>query len=615
MLGYLISMKFETISMILFFDTFITDKPLTQSNVSANDRLRSKNNSYKMPSKIDIVKYTLTSYADLPWTQIIIRYAFSSEYPISQIKSFEKYVKSLYPRALIIHEQKSILTQKDFKFALDLINGTDDEWIFYSPNNDHPFIGSNLEGIYQGLATGNKFVKNNDYVSIVYSHYSEFIRAGFADSPFHIRYAQDAELIEDNSKTTSYLRMNGDNSSCQIVSKKLFNYWFNSRDLGSAQIIRAESIREHFLTHNQIMIVPKDQICAHFDGYSHTINSPTQILPSLIPPLFIPAGFFDRKIKIAYGYARYRKGWVNINPLSPKYVFEDELGGTDLKVLLSDLPLTWRGRVAKLDINRDTRWDAHKAARDVYYKSLYNPWLFSRNAGIITRVKRLASHYQQSKAKVSSVAWPETIAGTERLAQVGLLSRASPLELHIGCGARVLKGWINIDLFYTHYKDYLKYFKDRFYGKNVRGSRQDFYAFDLVNKPLPLSDGSVATIFHEDFIEHLDQKEQYIFLAETLRILKKGGVHRVNTPEITSSMKIHSSFDLGNVGVYKEEWDKHVHKNILSVAVITEMAKIVGYSKVIVQKRDVSLAKIPSEYRPDPLDRPTSGNIHIDLVK
>ena len=189
------------------------------------------------------------------------------------------------------------------------------------------------------------------------------------------------------------------------------------------------------------------------------------------------------------------------------------------------------------------------------------------------------------------------------------------LKIHLGCGPRILKDWVNIDLVFEPYHEYLKYYTDTFYGKTVRGGKKDFYAINIVKQPLPIKDKSVAVVFHEDFIEHLDQKEQYLLLAEMFRVLKKGGVHRINTPEITSTMKMNSNFKVGFNGVFQSEWDKHIHKNILSVATLTEMATIVGYSKVIVQKRDLSMGKIPREYRPDPHDRPETGNLYMDLIK
>lgn len=189
-------------------------------------------------------------------------------------------------------------------------------------------------------------------------------------------------------------------------------------------------------------------------------------------------------------------------------------------------------------------------------------------------------------------------------------------RLHFGCGPRILKNWINIDLSYEPYENYLKYYTDKFYPPPIRGSRKDLYALNITKYGLPLPDNSVDVVFHEDFIEHLDQKEQIIFLAETLRVLKKGGVHRINTPDLKESMRAHSDFSKGFAGVYQQEWDKHVHKNILTAHMLEILAKMVGYKKIIHQKRNKSLAKgLPLEYRPDPKDRPEVGNLYLDIIK
>ena len=201
-----------------------------------------------------------------------------------------------------------------------------------------------------------------------------------------------------------------------------------------------------------------------------------------------------------------------------------------------------------------------------------------------------------------------------RLKELGKNTR-KPLKLHLGCGPRVLKGWVNIDLQFEPYEQYLKYYTNKYYGPKIRGSKEEFFAINIVRQPIPLPDNSVDIIFHEDFIEHLNQKEQYLLLAECYRILKKGGVHRINTPDIIQSMKINSNFNKGYDGVYSKEWTDHGHKNVLSWQVLEQMAKLVGYRKCVRLKRDQSYAKIPKEYRPDPNDRAENGNLHVDLIK
>lgn len=190
------------------------------------------------------------------------------------------------------------------------------------------------------------------------------------------------------------------------------------------------------------------------------------------------------------------------------------------------------------------------------------------------------------------------------------------VRLHIGCGPRVLKGWLNIDLEYCHYKDYLKYYTDRFYPEAVRGTEEDLYAMDVTTAPLPLPDESVDLVFHEDLIEHLTEKEQIAFLAEMRRVMKKGAVHRVNTPNLFVSMRDRSDMRNGFAGIYFDEWDTHGHKNVLTPKILEELALMTGYTKVIFTGRDGSTAKdVPPEYRPDPADRPEEGNIFADLIK
>lgn len=203
---------------------------------------------------------------------------------------------------------------------------------------------------------------------------------------------------------------------------------------------------------------------------------------------------------------------------------------------------------------------------------------------------------------------------SDRLARV--YAPEAVLKLHFGCGPRILKGWINIDLKYAPYEPYLKYYKERHYPEEIRGDRSELYLFDITKAPLPLPDDSVEVVFHEDFLEHLNQRDQVLFLAECFRVLKPGGVHRVNTPDLSESMRSRSVRGGGWRGVYTDEWNAHKHQSVLTKGMLEEMALMVGYSKVLFNARDCSVSgEIPLEYRPDPDDRSEAGNIFADLIK
>lgn len=189
------------------------------------------------------------------------------------------------------------------------------------------------------------------------------------------------------------------------------------------------------------------------------------------------------------------------------------------------------------------------------------------------------------------------------------------IKLHFGCGPRILKGWINIDLSFEPFEKYLKYYTDKYYPEAIRGDKNDFFAINILKTGLPLPDNSVDLIFHEDFLEHLNQKGQIIFLAETFRVLKPGSTHRINTPNLLTSMREHSDFKKGNSGVYVSEWDRHGHKNLLTPTYLDEIAQMIGYSKILFNSRNNSISKeIPKEYRPGN-DRTEEGNIFADLIK
>jgi len=199
-----------------------------------------------------------------------------------------------------------------------------------------------------------------------------------------------------------------------------------------------------------------------------------------------------------------------------------------------------------------------------------------------------------------------------------LSAKTDKIKLHFGCGPRILKGWINIDLSYEPFGAYLQYYTDKHYPAELRGSKDDLFIINVINDGLPLEDSSVDVIFHEDFFEHLSQKQQFVFLAETLRVMKPGAVHRINTPNIIAAMRDNSLFSKGKSGVYTAEWDNWHHHNIISPAILKEMAKIVGYTDIIFNSKDNSIAAntLPPEYRPDPNDRHApDGNVFADLIK
>jgi len=88
------------------------------------------------------------------------------------------------------------------------------------------------------------------------------------------------------------------------------------------------------------------------------------------------------------------------------------------------------------------------------------------------------------------------------------LQKIKGLKINIGCGNAKFKGWLNADIEP---------------GADI--------VLDI-RKGLPLNDESVSLIYNEHFIEHLSVEEAERVLRESHRVLQKGGVIRVATPDV-----------------------------------------------------------------------------------
>jgi predicted SAM-dependent methyltransferase len=83
------------------------------------------------------------------------------------------------------------------------------------------------------------------------------------------------------------------------------------------------------------------------------------------------------------------------------------------------------------------------------------------------------------------------------------------LCINLGCGPSALAGWVNVDI--------------------ARGPGIDV-VWDL-RRGLPFADESCAAIFSEHVIEHLSKEDAEKLIRECHRIMQRGGVLRLSTPD------------------------------------------------------------------------------------
>lgn len=356
--------------MILYFDNYITDEPLFSGLYSNLNDLRNSCSAYKMPDKLSIAMYTLASYAVLDWSDVIIKYDLQDK---SKTEKFESFVRSIFPKAKIIQGRSD--TQEKFKESLKMIREANDEWIFYAGNVDHPFVASETKTLAACLSQAKKLRGQFKMVSIHYSHFGELQSMARPNTYTHNK---NAKVVEEDENCISVLFDEGKSpvffESAQVVHRDMMEHWFASKPLAGKRVIRAESVSDAVDCPQHALVIPKNEVCAHFDGYSHIKSFVPAHPDDIMPPLFIPGGFFEGKMRLAFGYPDYREGWVNINPAKERYSFRDKANGTDIKLIPECLPLFWKGRIAQLDINPQADMDAMRKAykRDIMLRA--NPW-------------------------------------------------------------------------------------------------------------------------------------------------------------------------------------------------------------------------------------------------
>lgn len=353
--------------MILFFDTFIVSRHTNTGAGSLGDKRRETNlnafmdcsYTYRFQSKIDIVKYTLASYAIINWDKVIIRFECED---VEDVDDFQAYCRNIFPKAEVTNSRSD--TAQKYAMALESLKVYGNPWIFFSPNNDHVFLNQPEKfNPLINLAEECERKYPEAIVSVLYSHFTESQNDLTPKHPLWGYYAGFKRLLETHD--FAYVAT----SNVAIIdSNKIFRLNFlisifrNTRNKG--RVIRIEDTEFYLSKINEITVIPREELCRHYDSYLNVTE--------LVPPLFIPDGFFTNGIKIRYGYNEWRKGHVNINPLHKEYGSSE--GCSDLLCLKNDIPYFWRNRVKTMDVNVNFHDDKLISEDLYYYNVLLNPW-------------------------------------------------------------------------------------------------------------------------------------------------------------------------------------------------------------------------------------------------
>jgi len=350
--------------MVLLFNVFITNKSATGGQWERLGVGYDRGN-LSTPNKLDVLKYSLASYAvAYPWKRVILNLELDPDYiSLDRKQELKEFIYETFKNTEIFYSERRNIHQKDWINSYKLIN---DDIVFYQGNHDHIFIDSSTSYLKELVKLREEY---GEKLSILTSHFPEAIRTAkghyidLSKGETKPSFFSDEYKIKNNHVYRTGKMID----SLIIITKEIFKNWFVEGDWnlinippsifpsGKIELARTEGtgiinisgIKEIINSPmlDQSIIVPFKEIFRHFDGYWHQYISNNQC-----PALDIPPGFFESNIKIRYGYDDYKEGWVNINPKNPYYYAYDKRG-TDYKFTLEELPLFWKCRISEIDSN------------------------------------------------------------------------------------------------------------------------------------------------------------------------------------------------------------------------------------------------------------------------
>ena len=141
----------------------------------------------------------------------------------------------------------------------------------------------------------------------------------------------------------------------------------------------------------------------------------------------------------------------------------------------------------------------------------------------------------------------------------------NPVQLHIGCGPRIIPGFIHIDMRPLPHVDHV-----------TSAEKLDFAA-----------NASVDLIYCSHLLENYDRRSFTEPLREWLRVLRPGGILRLSVPDFAACAKIYHELGLADglngvvgliVGGQRDEYD--FHKMIFDEPFLTAVLLQIGFSEV-----------------------------------
>jgi predicted SAM-dependent methyltransferase len=114
-------------------------------------------------------------------------------------------------------------------------------------------------------------------------------------------------------------------------------------------------------------------------------------------------------------------------------------------------------------------------------------------------------------------------------------------SIHVGCGDRFVKGWLNVGLFPENRVPY---------GCVLEKEGALVLNFD-VTRGLPVSEGQITHVYASHFMEHLTFADGVQFLERCRRMMKSGGIIRLTFPDLELWIRKYAENDTGFFEKYR----------------------------------------------------------------
>lgn len=309
--------------MILFLNVFVTDKRLSPHFKWERGLLPPDN-------RLDILKYSLASFRCINnWSKVILYIALDKNYA-NREEELVKFIYDEYKGIPILYFPYRLTKQSEWQQALqDHVFGQPDELVWYFCNDDHVFLDSNLETIYR-IAN---FLEQSAY---------EFKTCYLSHWPELSNKAIKEHWIKQEE---GWYGLTTINDSVQLVNQSWLYYTWFANDYNEAFMPRPDFTTQA-VAPESFCCVPSRELCRHYDGYSHVGISINEW-----PPLRIPPGFFEKNIKLRYGFEDNLDDCVNINCNKQNFTTVDKQGA-DYKWPTSQYPLFWQNRISQVTIKQ-----------------------------------------------------------------------------------------------------------------------------------------------------------------------------------------------------------------------------------------------------------------------